>query len=50
MKEAHIRDAVALCRFFSWLEDELNSGVDNITEVDASDKLLSFRKEMEVNF
>jgi Xaa-Pro aminopeptidase len=27
MREAHLRDAVALCDFLSWLEDEVRGGV-----------------------
>ncbi|CAL8143709.1 unnamed protein product [Orchesella dallaii] len=44
MKNAHIRDAVAVCCFFGWLENALNAG-EVVTEVSASDKLEEFRKK-----
>ncbi|XP_066251051.1 xaa-Pro aminopeptidase 1 [Euwallacea similis] len=42
MKNAHIKDAVALCCYFSWLEKNVASGT--ITEVSGAQKLLEFRK------
>lgn len=42
MKRAHIRDAVTLCEFFSWLEQNVPSG--NVTEVSAADKLEQIKK------
>jgi len=44
MKEAHIRDAVALCKFLCWLE-ALVTGGGEITELEASDKLEAFRRQ-----
>jgi Xaa-Pro aminopeptidase len=35
MKEAHVRDAVALAEFFCWLEGEVHAG-KKLTEVDVS--------------
>ncbi|XP_072027401.1 xaa-Pro aminopeptidase 1-like isoform X4 [Amphiura filiformis] len=43
MRNAHIRDAVALCEYFSWLEKEVPKG--NITEISGADKLEGFRRE-----
>jgi len=43
MKRCNITDAVALCRFFRWLEQEVPKG--NVTECSASDKVLEYRKE-----
>lgn len=43
MKECHIRDGVALIKFFSWLETELQKGTV-LDEVDAANKLEDFRK------
>uniref|UniRef100_A0A1B6E280 Xaa-Pro aminopeptidase 1 n=1 Tax=Clastoptera arizonana TaxID=38151 RepID=A0A1B6E280_9HEMI len=42
---AHIRDAAALCCYFSWLEREVHKG--NITEISGANKLEEFRKEQE---
>ncbi len=46
-KKAHLKDAVAVCKFMYWLKTSV--GKTEITELSASDKLLSFRKE-ETNF
>ncbi len=40
--ESHRKDAVALTKFFHWLENNWQKGV---SEVDASDQLFEFRKE-----
>lgn len=45
IKRAHIKDGVAWVRFMYWLKH--NIGKIEITEIDASDKLESFRKEQE---
>ncbi|KAL2914421.1 hypothetical protein HK105_205988 [Polyrhizophydium stewartii] len=46
-RESHKRDAVALCRYFSWLEDELvNKKNTEITEAGAADVLEKFRSEL----
>ncbi len=45
MKNAHIRDAVALCEYFNWLEKEVPKG--QLTEISASDKLEQLRREQE---
>ena len=43
--KCHVRDAAALCNYFAWLEKEVPSG--QVTEISGSDKLASFRAEME---
>ncbi|CAH0557530.1 unnamed protein product [Brassicogethes aeneus] len=46
MKRAHIKDAVALCCYFSWLEKEVASGA-KITEISGANKLEQLRSEQE---
>nr|CAD7391977.1 unnamed protein product [Timema cristinae] len=43
MINCHIRDGVALCRYFAWLEKELQKG-NAVTEISGADKLEQFRK------
>lgn len=43
MKNAHVRDAAAVCCFFGWLQNALKNG-EVVTEVSAADKLEEFRK------
>jgi Xaa-Pro aminopeptidase len=43
MRQAHVRDAVALCQYFAWLEREVPKG--KLTEVSAADQLEAFRRE-----
>jgi Xaa-Pro aminopeptidase len=43
MREAHLRDGVAMCRFLSWLEASV--GKKEITEISAADRLEEFRSE-----
>lgn len=46
-RNCHIRDASALCEFFSWLEDELVvKGNNSLTEVEAADKLEQLRSKL----
>ncbi|ORY73071.1 peptidase M24, structural domain-containing protein [Leucosporidium creatinivorum] len=45
-RQSHLRDGVALVRYFSWLERRLASG-EPITESQAADKLEEFRSELE---
>lgn len=45
MRQAHIRDAVALCEYFSWLEQEVPK--DELTEVTGAAKLEELRREQE---
>lgn len=44
LKEAHIVDAVALIRFFAWL-DSVESEVTTLDEVDLATRLFEFRSE-----
>ncbi|XP_071947124.1 xaa-Pro aminopeptidase 1-like isoform X2 [Antedon mediterranea] len=46
MKNSHIRDAVALCEYFSWLEKEIVKGEQ--TEISASNQLEKFRREQDL--
>ncbi|XP_076166022.1 xaa-Pro aminopeptidase ApepP isoform X2 [Ptiloglossa arizonensis] len=47
MKAAHIRDAVALVKYFSWLEDRIKNKKEIITEVSGAVQLEKFRQEQE---
>lgn len=42
MEEAHVQDGIALVKFLHWFEAQKKT-----TEIDAAEKLLSFRKERE---
>ncbi|KAL8280310.1 hypothetical protein RQP46_007227 [Phenoliferia psychrophenolica] len=44
-RQCHIRDGVALTRYFAWLEAQLHSGA-RITESEGSDKLEALRSEL----
>ncbi|KRT78593.1 Peptidase [Oryctes borbonicus] len=41
MKNAHVRDGIALCSYFSWLEKSIDK--EEITEVSGAEKLAEFR-------
>ncbi|XP_057885425.1 xaa-Pro aminopeptidase 1 isoform X1 [Melospiza georgiana] len=43
MRRAHIKDAVALCELFNWLEKEVPKGT--VTEIVAADKAEEFRSQ-----
>ncbi|KAG0430539.1 hypothetical protein HPB47_022592 [Ixodes persulcatus] len=45
MRRAHIKDAVALCEFFVWMESQVPKG--EVTEITAAAKLEHFRREQE---
>ncbi|XP_064599693.1 xaa-Pro aminopeptidase 1-like [Liolophura sinensis] len=45
MKQAHIKDAVTLCEYFSWLEKMVPKG--NVTEVSAANKLEAIKRGQE---
>lgn len=47
MKAAHIRDAVALVKYFAWLEDQIENQKEIITEVSGATQLEKFRQEQE---
>jgi Xaa-Pro aminopeptidase len=43
-RNCHIRDSVALCKYFAWLENELLVEQNkNLNEVQVADKLEAFR-------
>ncbi len=42
-RAAHIRDAVAMCKFLCWFEDKVPSG--DLDELSVTEKLLGFRKQ-----
>ena len=46
-RNAYIKDGAALVNFFNWVEESLEKG-EKITELDCSDKLLSFRQEQDL--
>jgi len=41
-RQSHIRDGVALVRYFAWLEEQLNNGVV-LNESQGADQLEKFR-------
>ncbi|CAB3240981.1 unnamed protein product [Arctia plantaginis] len=43
-RRCHVSDGIAVSRFFRWLHNKIDSGA-TVTEIQASDKLLEFRKE-----
>lgn len=43
MRSCHVRDGVALCQYFAWLENAVRSG-EYVDEISGADKLESFRK------
>jgi Xaa-Pro aminopeptidase len=45
IREAHLKDAVAMCRFLYWLK--WNNGILPLTELSVSEKLREFRAEQE---
>ncbi|KAI8904411.1 peptidase M24, structural domain-containing protein [Gorgonomyces haynaldii] len=47
-RNCHQRDAVALVRYFCWLENELVVKKTKITEAEAADRLEAFRKELDL--
>lgn len=48
MMEAHVKDAVALCKFAAQLDQEVREGI-NWTEISASDLLLNYRRQQKYN-
>jgi Xaa-Pro aminopeptidase len=46
-RQCHIRDGVALARYFAWLEEQLHNGVV-LNESQGSDKLEEFRSELDL--
>lgn len=43
MIDCHIRDGVALCQYFAWLENALESG-EAVDEISGATQLEEFRK------
>jgi len=46
-RQCHIRDGAALARYFSWLEEQLNQGVE-VSESQGSDQVAKFRSELDM--
>ncbi|KAG1760222.1 peptidase M24, structural domain-containing protein [Suillus occidentalis] len=46
-RKCHIRDGAALTRYFAWLEEQLNDGVE-LNESQAAAKLEEFRSELDL--
>ncbi|KAI0727485.1 Creatinase/aminopeptidase [Fomitopsis betulina] len=46
-RQSHIRDGVALVRYFAWLEEQLNNGVE-LNECQAADQLERYRAELDL--
>lgn len=46
LKKCHIRDGMALCQYFAWLEQEIQIG-NYVDEISGADKLESFRSKLE---
>ncbi|KAL9970069.1 hypothetical protein ACROYT_G022384 [Oculina patagonica] len=47
MKNANLKDCVALCEFFAWIEQEISMKSTEVTELKAETKLLYFRSLQE---
>ncbi|XP_022833296.1 xaa-Pro aminopeptidase ApepP-like isoform X2 [Spodoptera litura] len=45
-RDCHVRDGIAVVRLLKWLHDEVDGGKE-VTEIQAADKLLEFRKDEE---
>lgn len=43
MIDCHIRDGIALCKYFAWLENALKTG-EKVDEISGADKLQQFRE------
>ena len=46
IRKAHVKDGVALVKWLTWLQDQLEKGKE-LTEISVSDKLEAFRREQE---
>lgn len=47
VRQAHIRDGVAVTRFMYWLKKAIQGDLSGMTEISAAEKLESFRSEQE---
>ena len=45
VRQAHLRDSAAMCRFLQWLEDEVEKPGVSLTECSISERLAAFRAE-----
>ncbi|KAG5333331.1 XPP1 aminopeptidase, partial [Acromyrmex heyeri] len=45
MRAAHVRDSVALVKYFAWLEDKIKNTNELITEISGATRLEQFRQE-----
>ena len=48
LKNAHLRDGVAMVKFQMWLEEKMAAG-ETVTEVDVDEKLMALRSEQALN-
>lgn len=48
MKAAHVRDSVALVKYFAWLEDKIKNTKESITEISGATQLERFRQEQDL--
>ncbi|KAF9527431.1 putative Xaa-Pro aminopeptidase P [Crepidotus variabilis] len=46
-RQCHIRDGAALARYFAWLEEQLNNGVE-LDECQGADQLEKYRSELDL--
>ena len=46
-RKAHLKDAVAMCKFMYWIKTNVSNGDTTITEMSASDYLEGLRREQE---
>lgn len=44
MKAAHVRDSVALVKYFAWLEDQIKNKKNTVTEISGAAQLEKFRQ------
>jgi Xaa-Pro aminopeptidase len=47
-RACHIRDGSALVRYFAWLEEQLNNGIE-VSESQGADQLEKFRRQVSVS-
>ncbi|EFN83593.1 xaa-Pro aminopeptidase ApepP [Harpegnathos saltator] len=48
MKAAHVRDSVALVKYFAWLEDKIKNTNECITEISGATQLEKFRQQQDL--
>ena len=47
IRQAHIKDGVAVTKFIYWLKTRVRSGKERVTETGAAEKLVQFRRQQE---